>query len=183
MHIVPTQCPRSAPYPPLILLEASSDHLLIKAHSWLFPNPAQINLVSQQLPNVVNPILHHRGALKTQPETINAHILWQTHGLQHLRAEHATVTNLDPPVESLVLSENLHRRLGVRVVGGFEAQARDTHTAEEVFEEALQTAERETEICNDTFDLVELGEMGGVDGFVAEDAVDGEVAGGAGVFG
>jgi len=30
---------------------------------------------------------------------------------------------------------------------------------------------------------VELGEMGCVDGFVTEDAVDGEVAGGAWVFG
>jgi hypothetical protein len=82
-----------------------------------------------------------------------------------------------------VVSEDLHRRLGVGVVGRFEAQARDTHVGEEVFEEALEPAKRETEVSDDAFDLMELGEMGGVDGFVAEDAVDGEVAGGARIFG
>jgi hypothetical protein len=81
------------------------------------------------------------------------------------------------------MSEDFHRRLSVRVVSGFEAQARDTHAGEEVLEEALEAAERQTKVCDDAFDLVELGEMGGVDGFVAEDAVDGEVACGAGVFG
>jgi len=46
-----------------------------------------------------------------------------------------------------------------------------------------RTAEGETKICDYAFDLVEFGEMGSVDGFVAEDAVDGEVACRACIFG
>lgn len=104
------------------------------------------------------------------------------------------------------MAEDFHRGFGVGVVCGFEAQAGYAHCAEEVFEEALEacgeglvlggfprrtswggqgrrTSEGEAKVGNDTFDLVEFGEMGGVDGFVAEHAVDGEVACGAGVFG
>lgn len=78
------------------------------------------------------------------------------------------------------MSENLHTRFRIRVVSGFEFEFCDSHFCEEDFHEADEATEGEVVVCDDAFDLVEFGQMGGVDGFVAEDAVDGEVAGGAG---
>jgi hypothetical protein len=82
-----------------------------------------------------------------------------------------------------VETKDFHTGLGVRVVSGLEAQVRETHVGEEVFEETHQAAEGKTKVCDDAFDLVEFGKMGCVDCFVAEDAVDGEVARRARVFG
>ena len=73
-------------------------------------------------------------------------------------------------------AEDLHTRLGVRIIRRFEAEFVDTHFGEEDLHEADEAAEGEAEVGDDAFDLVELSQVGGVDGFVAEDAVDGEVA-------
>lgn len=137
----------------------------------------------QQLPNITHTILHHRRPLQAETETINPHIPRQPHRLEHFRAEHTRITNFQPALEAGVEAEDFHAGLGVRVIRGFEAQVFDSHVAEEVFEEALEAAEGEAKVGDDAFDLVEFSEVGCVDGFVAEDAVDGEVAGGAGVGG
>lgn len=73
-------------------------------------------------------------------------------------------------------AENLHTRLRVRIISGLEAQLMDAHLGEEHLHEAYETAEGEAEVGDDALDLVELGQMGGVDGLIAKDAVDGEVA-------
>ncbi len=80
-------------------------------------------------------------------------------------------------------AENLHTRLRVRVVGRLEAQPMNAHFGEKHFHEADEAAEGKAEVGDDALDLVELGQMGGVDRLVAEDAVDGEVAGRARVGG
>lgn len=53
----------------------------------------------------------------------------------------------------------------------------DAHLGEKDLHKADEAAEGEAEVGNDALDLMELGQMGGVDGLVAEDAVDGEVTG------
>ena len=73
-------------------------------------------------------------------------------------------------------SEDLQAWLRIGVVRGFEAQPVDAHLPEKDLHEANQTAKREAKVGNHAFHLVELGEMRVVDGFVAEDAVDGEIA-------
>src|SRR5690606_17858723 len=97
----------------------------------------------------------------------------QAHALQHLRSEHARVANLNPLSKASVKTENLHRRLSVRVVRGLEAQVVYAHLGEEGAHEANQIAKREIPVGNNALNLVELSEMGGVNGFVAEDTVDG----------
>lgn len=59
----------------------------------------------------------------------------------------------------------------------------DPHFREEDLHETDQIAQREIEIRDDAFDLVELCEMCCVDRLVAEDTVDREVASGTGVGG
>ena len=76
----------------------------------------------------------------------------------------------------MVVTEDFHRGFGVGVIGWFEAEVGNAEFGEEAFEESHQAAESEVVISNDTFDLVEFCKMSGVDGLVAEDAVDGEVA-------
>lgn len=80
-------------------------------------------------------------------------------------------------------AEDLHARLRVRVIGRLEAQPMDAHLGEEDFHEADEAAEGKTKVGDDALDLVELRQMGGVDRLVAEDAVNGEVAGRARVGG
>ncbi len=72
---------------------------------------------------------------------------------------------------------NLQARFRIGIIGRLEAKLVYPHLRKEDFHEADQAAEGEAEVGDDAFDLVELGEVGRVDGFVAEDAVDGEVAG------
>lgn len=79
--------------------------------------------------------------------------------------------------------EDLHGGLGVRVVRGLESQTGDTHSLEELLHELDQVAQGDVVVGQDTFDLVELGKMGGVDGLVTEHTVDGEQSGGLGVLG
>ena len=139
--------------------------------------------MTQQLPDIPHPILNHRGPLQTQSPPINPHIPWQPHRLQHLRPKHAAIANLDPLIQSLMEAKYLHAGFRVGIVSGFEAQIVDTHFREEDFHEADESAQSQAVIRNDAFDLVEFGEVRGVDGLVAEDAVYGEVARGAGISG
>ena len=137
----------------------------------------------QQLPNIPNAILNHRRSLQTQTPPINPHILRQPHRLQHLRSEHAAIANLDPLIQSLVEAKDLHAGFRVRVVSGLEAQIVDAHFREEDFHEADESAQGQAVVGNDAFDLVEFCEVRSVDALVAEDAVYGEVACGAGIGG
>ena len=84
--------------------------------------------------------------------------------------------------------------LCIRVVGGLETQILKTHVGKEVTEETLEafksqsgkidanrngrkrTTQCQTEIGNDTLNLVELSQMCCVDRFITEDTIDGEVA-------
>lgn len=132
--------------------------------------------MAKQLTNVGDAVLDHGGTLQTQTPAKDAHVLGKTHGLEHLRAEHATVANLDQFVQALVVAEDFHAGLGVGVVGALELEIGDTHLAKEDFHELHQTAERQAVVGNDTLDLVELCQMRSVDRLVAEHTVDGEVA-------
>ena len=73
-------------------------------------------------------------------------------------------------------AKDLHARFRVGVVGRLETQAVDAHFGEEDFHEADEPSQGQAVVCYDTFDLVEFSQMCSVDAFVAEDAVDGEVA-------
>lgn len=73
-----------------------------------------------------------------------------------------------------MVREDFERRFSVRVVSRFEAKVCDAHFVEKDFHEADQVAQSDVVVGNYAFDLVEFGEMGGVDGFVTEDSIDGE---------
>ena len=137
----------------------------------------------QQLPNIPHPILNHRRPLQTKSPPINPHLLRQAHRQQHLGPKHAAIANLHPLIQPLMEAKDLHARFRIGIIRRLEAQIADAHFRKEDFHEADEAAQRQAVVRNDAFDLVELGEVGGVDGLVAEDAVDGEVARGAGVGG
>ena len=70
----------------------------------------------------------------------------------------------------------LHARFGIWVIGRLEAELVDSHFGEENFHESNQPAQCEAKIRNHTFHLVEFRQMRGIDGLIAENPVDGEVA-------
>lgn len=72
--------------------------------------------------------------------------------------------------------ENLHAGFGVRVICRLEAELVDSHFSEKYLHESNQPAQREAKIRNHAFHLVEFSQMRGIDGFIAENPVDGEVA-------
>src|SRR5690606_4339810 len=90
-------------------------------------------------------------------------------------SEHARVTNLNPFIKTLMEAENFHGRLGVWVISRFESQLVHSHLCKEGSHETNQVTQSQTEISNDTLDLMELGQMCGVDGLVTEDSVNREV--------
>ncbi len=130
----------------------------------------------QQLPDILHAILDHGRPLQTQTPTVDPHVRRQAHRLQHLRSEHTAIANLHPLVQPIVVAKDLQAGFRVRIVGGLETQAVDPHFGEEDFHEADESSQGQAVVGYDTFDLVEFGEMGSIDAFVAEDAIDGEVA-------
>mmetsp|Transcript_1412 Transcript_1412/g.3779 ORF Transcript_1412/g.3779 Transcript_1412/m.3779 type:complete len:217 (-) Transcript_1412:673-1323(-) len=71
-------------------------------------------------------------------------------------------------------TENLHRGLGVGIESWLEAQVCDTLSSKELLQHADEVAQTQTSICNETFNLMKLSKMSGVECFVAEYAIDGE---------
>ncbi|KAI6876494.1 phenylalanyl-tRNA synthetase-like protein alpha chain [Hortaea werneckii] len=110
-------------------------------------------------------------------------ILRQAHGQQHLRPEHTRVADLDQLLQPVVVREDLHARFRVRVVSRLELEIRQAHGAEELLHESLEAAERQAVVRDHALDLVEFGQMRGVDGLVTEDTVDREVFAGSGIRG
>ena len=71
--------------------------------------------------------------------------------------------------------EYLHTRLRVRIVGRLEFELGHAKLAEELVEDADEVAQGQVAVGDDTFDLMELGQVSGVQGLVSEDLVDREV--------
>ena len=130
----------------------------------------------QQLADILHAILDHCRPLQTQTPAVDPHVRRQAHRLQHLGSKHAAITNLHPLVQPIMIAKDFQAGFRVRIVGGLETQAVDPHFGEEDFHEADESSQSQAVVCYDTFDLVEFGEMGSVDAFVAKDAIDGEVA-------
>mmetsp|Transcript_7485 Transcript_7485/g.15111 ORF Transcript_7485/g.15111 Transcript_7485/m.15111 type:complete len:209 (+) Transcript_7485:347-973(+) len=74
-----------------------------------------------------------------------------------------------------MIAEDLHRRFGVRVVCGFEAQLGNADLLEESANSAYQVTECKVAISHKTFHLVKLTKVRGIHGLVTEHAVDREV--------
>ena len=49
---------------------------------------------------------------------------WKSHRLEHFWSEHARVSNLNPFIQIWVEGEDLERRLGIGIIGGFETKVR-----------------------------------------------------------
>lgn len=74
-------------------------------------------------------------------------------------------------------TENLQAGLRVRVIRWLEPELVDSHLGKEDLHESNQSPEREAEIRNYPFYLMEFGQMSCVDAFVAENSVNGKVPG------
>ena len=94
------------------------DSVLVEPNSRIGLDEVEVDFVAKEFSNVVHAIpadvsyvvccvqvdlLDHCGPLQTQAPTVDSHVLGQSHGFQHLRSEHATVTNLDPLLETFVI--------------------------------------------------------------------------------
>ena len=135
-----------------------------------------IHLVAEQISNVVDAILDHGWSFQRQSPGNDAHVLRQTHGRQHLRLEHARVSNLRPLLEIRVVSEDLHGGFRVGVEGGLEAQLGDAIFFEKGFDGSNEISKAQVLVRHQSLDLVKFAEMRGVHGFVAEDSIDGKVS-------
>lgn len=54
---------------------------------------------------------NHRRPLETDTPAVDVDVLGEAHGLEHLGAEHATVSDLDPFLQLRVEGEDLQRGL------------------------------------------------------------------------
>lgn len=119
--------------------------------------------------------LDHRRSFQRQTTCNDLHAFWKAHGPQHLRTEHARVSDLGPRVEIRVEPENLHGRFRIWVVCRLESQVCDADFVEESLQQRDEVAERQVVVGHKELDLVELGKVSCVHGLVPEHAVDGEV--------
>ncbi|KAJ8577492.1 hypothetical protein ON010_g1712 [Phytophthora cinnamomi] len=135
----------------------------------------EVDLVAEQVADVVETVLNHRGALQRQTPGDDTHVLRQAHGAQHLRTEHTRVTDLSPLLQIGVEGEDLHAGLRVRVVRRLEAHLRDADLEEKGLDNTDEVAERQVVVGHHALHLVELGQVGRVHALVTEHTVNGEV--------
>ena len=74
-----------------------------------------------------------------------------------------------------MVTKNLKGWLGVRVVSWFELQVRNTNLLEEDSDDSHQMSQADVPIGDETFALVELGEVSRIQRLIPEDTVNGEV--------
>ncbi len=72
-------------------------------------------------------------------------------------------------------AEDLHARVCVVVVGGFEAELLETEVVEEGSNNRLEVSQAKSVVGDNPLDLVEFGQVGGVQGLVTEDPIYTEV--------
>lgn len=131
--------------------------------------------MAHEFTDVVDTIFDHGGTFEGKAPAEDANILGETEGTSEFGAEHARVTDLDPFLKTSMVGEDFHRRFGIGVVGGLEADITDAHFGKEGIHEADKVTEGGVPVGDNTLDLVELGKMGGVNGLVPEDTIDGEI--------
>lgn len=74
-----------------------------------------------------------------------------------------------------MVAEDLETRLRVGVESRLVLELGDSNLLEEGLHDAQEMAEPDVVVCDDSFDLVELGKMSGVKSLVSEDTVYREV--------
>src|SRR3989338_9209932 len=120
-------------------------------------------------------VFDHGRSFERKTPGNNRDIFRETHRQKHFRAEHTRVADFEPFAETIVVSKYFHGRFGVRVVSRFEAKVGETELGEEFADDANEMTQIEVAIGDKTFDLMKLGKMGGIEGFVTIDFVDGKV--------
>ena len=81
-----------------------------------------------------------------------------------------------------MVSEDFERRFSVWVVSGLVLKVLDTNLIEEGLHNTEQVVKSDALVNNDTFDLMELSQMRGVESLVSEHTIDGEVLHGLELF-
>ena len=142
----------------------------------IFSDHFQVDFVTAQGADVVNSAQDHGGSLQAQPPRDAPDVFGQSHGQQHLGAEHPRISNLHPLFQARMEAEDFQRRLSVRVVGRLEAQLVHAQLFEELAQGSHQVAQGEPPVGDEALDLVELRQMGCVQRLVSEHAVDAEVS-------
>ena len=131
--------------------------------------------MSEQVADVLNIVVDHGGAFKTETPGNDRDVLGQTHWLKHLRAEHSRVSNFNPLVKLWVEAENFKRWFRVWVVGWLILQVLDADLLEEGLHDTKEVVKADSFVYNDTFDLMELSQVSGVKCLVSEHAINREV--------
>jgi hypothetical protein len=131
--------------------------------------------VTEQISDIGQTIVDHRGSLKTQAPRNDTDVLGKTHGAEHLRSENTRVSDFNPALELRVETENFKTWLCVGVVSGLVLNLVDTNLCIEFLHDAQEVTETDISICDETLDLMELRQVSGVESLVAEDTINREI--------
>lgn len=135
----------------------------------------EADLVPEQVPDVVDPVVDHRRSFQTESPGDHAHVFRQAHGPQHLRAENPGVSDFYPALELGVVTEDFHGGFGVGVEGGLELELLDADLGVEGLQDADQVTQAYVAVGDEAFALVEFRQVGRVQGLVSEYSVNGEI--------
>ena len=167
--------------PPIFLFISSSKTLFsltsfvsqwLNVADWVSARVINVDLVAEEVANVANVVIDHGGPFERQTPGDHAHIFRQAHRFEHLGTEHTRVSNFDPRVQLRMESKDFERGLGVRVIGRLKLEILNSDPVKEGLHDAQEMFQADVLVNNHAFDLVELGQVSCVEGFVAEHAID-----------
>lgn len=131
--------------------------------------------MTEQISDIGQTIVDHRGSLKTQAPGNDTDVLRKTHGAEHLRSENTRVSDFNPALELRVEAENFKTWLCVGVVSGLILNLIDTNLGIEFLHDAQEVAQTDISISNETFNLMEFSQVSGIESLIAEDTINREI--------
>jgi len=135
----------------------------------------ELGFVSEEIANIFNLVFNHSWTFQRKPPSNHSHIRGKSHWYQHFRTEHTRVSQFSPLLQLRMVPENLHRRLRIRVVRRLETNLCNPNFFKKSANGSDEVSQSQAAVRHHALHLVELAQVRGVHGFVAEDTIDAEV--------
>src|SRR5208337_2471169 len=150
-------------------MTAISDTSLVLAQRWRLAKERHVALV--QVAKILEPKTEHCDPAHAETPCQDR-VIDPERG-RNLLAEDSGAPHLDP-ADAFDIHFGIEARLSVGIVGGFEPYTLEPDPVIELAEDPKQVPERDTLVHHDPFELLELGEVRGVDRLAPVDPADAE---------
>lgn len=131
--------------------------------------------MAEQVPDIAQLVVDHSRTLKRETPCNNVYVSWKAHRTEHFRPEDTGVSDFDPFFELRMISEDFQGGFRVWVVSWLILQVLDSNFTVESVDHTHKIRQANSAISDESFTLMELGQMSLINSLISEDTVNREV--------